>query len=156
MLAYGKNRPLIETSYIGPNFNYAPMANSPATLTEEFHTAQTLLELHGDNLDSEEQNRLENSVISTELLSDAMDKVVDHLDTCPTGKLNVPDAMDQILEPSLSDQSIVLHVETEKPTSDTTSVTCTTCGNKTMYSEINPLGDHPNRLSLQSTSHYSL
>ena len=30
----------IETSYIGPNFNYAPMANSSATLTEEFHTAQ--------------------------------------------------------------------------------------------------------------------
>ena len=110
----------IETSYIGPNFNYAPMANSPATLTEEFHTAQTLLELHGDNLDSEEQNRLENSVISIELFSDAMDKVVDHLDTCPIGKLNVPDAMDRILEPSLSDQSIVLHVETEKPTSDTT------------------------------------
>ena len=112
----------IETSYIGPNFNYAPMANSPATLTEEFHTAQTLLELHGDNLDSEEQNKLENSVISVELLSDAMDKVVDHLDTCPIGKLNVPDAMDRILEPSFSDQSIVLHVETEKPTSDTTSL----------------------------------
>ena len=53
------------------------------------------------------------------LLSDAMDKVVDHLDTCPISKLNVPDAMDRILEPSLSDQSIVLHVETEKPTSDT-------------------------------------
>ena len=59
------------------------MANPPATLTEEFHTAQTLLELHGDDLDSEEQNRMENRVIFTELLSDAMDKVVEHLDTCP-------------------------------------------------------------------------
>ena len=66
----------IENSYVGPNFNYAPMANQPATLTEEFHTAQTLLELHGDDLDSEEQNRMENRVIFTELLSDAMDKVV--------------------------------------------------------------------------------
>ena len=110
----------IENSYVGPNFNYAPMANPPATLMEEFHTAQTLLELHGDDLDSEEQNRMENSVIFTELLSDAMDKVVDHLDTCLIGKLNVPDAMDRILEPSLSNQSVVLHVETEKPTSDTT------------------------------------
>ena len=110
----------IENSYVGPNFNYAPMANPPATLTEEFHTAQTLLELHGDDLDSEEQNRMENSVIFTELLTDAMDKVVEHLDTCLISKLNVPDAMDRILEPSLSDQSVVLHVETEKPTSDTT------------------------------------
>ena len=110
----------IENIYIGPNFNYAPMANSQATLTEEFHTAQTLLELHGDDLNSEEQNRKEDSVIFTELLYDAMDKVVDHLDTCPLGKLNVPDAMDRILEPSLSDQSVVLHVETVKPTSDTT------------------------------------
>ena len=46
------------------------MANPPATLTEEFHTAQTLLELHGDDLDSEEQNQMENRVIFTELLSD--------------------------------------------------------------------------------------
>ena len=73
----------IENSYVGPNFNYAPMANPPATLTEGFHTVQTLLELHGDDLDSEEQNRMENRVIFTELLSDAMDKVVEHLDTCP-------------------------------------------------------------------------
>ena len=117
-----KKLTLIQTSYIGPNFNYAPMANSSATLTEEFHTAQTLLELHGDNLDSEEQNRMENSAIPVELLSDAMDKVVDHLDTCSIGKLNAPDAMDWILEPSFSDRSIVLHVEMEKPTSDTTSL----------------------------------
>ena len=96
------------------------MANPPATLMEEFHTAQTLLELHGDELDSEEQNRMENSVIFTELLSDAMDKVVEHPDTCPIGKLNVPDAMDCILEPFIFNQSDVLHVETEKPTSDTT------------------------------------
>ena len=103
----------IENSYVGPNFNYAPMANPPATLTEEFHTAQTLLELHGEDLDSEEQNRMENRIIFTELLFDAMDKVVEHLDICPTGKLNVPDAMDLILESTQSNQSAVLHVETE-------------------------------------------
>ena len=107
----------IESSYIGPNFNYAPVANPPATLTEEFQTAQTLLELHGDDLDRKEQNRMENSVIFTELLSDAMDKVVEHLDTCPTSKLNVPDAMDCILEPSLSEQNAALHVETGKSNS---------------------------------------
>ena len=44
-----------ENSYIGPNFNYAPMANPPVTLTEEFQTAQTLLKLHGDNLDNKEE-----------------------------------------------------------------------------------------------------
>ena len=111
----------IENSYIGQNFNYAPMANPPATLTEEFQTAQTLLELQGDDLDLEEPNRMENSVIFTELLSDAMDKVVEHPDTCPTSKLNVPDAMDCILEPSPSNQNVVLHVETGKPTSATTT-----------------------------------
>ena len=109
----------IENSYVGPNFNYAPMANLPATLTEEFHTAQTLLELHSDELDSEEQNWMENRVIFTELLSDAIDKVVEHLDTCPIGKLNVPDAMDLILELSHSNQGVVLHVETEIPTLET-------------------------------------
>ena len=51
----------------------------------------------------------------TELLFDAMDKVVEHLDVCPTGKLNVPDAIDLILESTQSDQSDVLHVETETP-----------------------------------------
>ena len=117
-LLWKKSAP-IENSYVGPNFNCAPMANPPATLTEEFHTAQTLLELHGDDLDSEEQNRMENRVIFTALLSDAMDKVVEHLDTCPSGKLNVPDAMDFILEPSHSDQGVVLHVETEIPTPET-------------------------------------
>ena len=98
------------------------MSNPPATLTEEFHTAQTLLELHGDDLDSEEQNRMENRIIFTELLFDAMDKVVEHLDICPTGKLNVPDAMDLILEPTQSDQSAVLHVETETPILETGSL----------------------------------
>ena len=112
----------IENSYVGPNFNYAPMANPPATLTEEFHTAQTLLELHGDDLDSEEQNWMENRVIFTELLSDAMDKVVEHLDTCPISKLKVPDAMDLILEPSHSDQGVVIHVETEILTPETVSL----------------------------------
>ena len=53
------------------------MANPPATLIEEFHTTQTLLELHGEDLDSEEQNRMENRIIFTQLLFDAMDKVVD-------------------------------------------------------------------------------
>ena len=109
-----------ENSYIGPNFNYAPMANPPATLMEEFQTAQTLLKLHGDNLDNKEENRTENNVTDTTFLSDAMDKVVDHLDTCPIGELNVPDAMDRILDPSIPDESVVLHVETEKPTSDKT------------------------------------
>ena len=103
----------IENSYVGPNFNYAPMANPPTTLTEEFHTAQTLLELHGDDRDREEQNRQENSVISTELLSDAMDKVVEYLDTSPISNLNIPDAMDLILESTNPDQGTVLHVETE-------------------------------------------
>ena len=112
----------IENSYVGPNFNYAPMANPPATLAEEFHTAQTLLELHGDDLDSEEQNQMENRIIFTELLFDAMEKVVEHLDICPTGKLNVPDAMDLILEPTQSDQSAVLHVETETPILETGSL----------------------------------
>ena len=32
------------------------MANPSTTLMEEFHTAQTLLELHGDDWDREEQN----------------------------------------------------------------------------------------------------
>ena len=109
-----------ENSYIGQNFNYAPMANPPATLMEEFLTAQTLLKLHGDNLDNKEENRMENNVTDTTLLSDAMDKVVDHLDTCPIGELNVPDAMDWILDPSIPDERVVLHVETEKPTSDKT------------------------------------
>ena len=62
---------------------------------------------------------MKNRVIFTELLFDAMDKVVEHLDTCPTGKLNVPDAMDLILEPIHPDQSAVLHVETETPISET-------------------------------------
>ena len=112
----------IENSYVGPNFNYAPMANPPATLTEEFHTAQTLLELHSEDLDSEEQNQMENRIIFTELLFDAMDKVVEHLDIFPTGKLNVPDAMDLILESTQSDQSAVLHVETEIPILETGSL----------------------------------
>ena len=73
----------IENNYVGPNFNYAPMANPPATLTEEFHTAQTLLELHGEDLDSEEQNRMENRIIFTKLLFDAMDKIVEHLEHLP-------------------------------------------------------------------------
>ena len=98
------------------------MANPPATLTEEFHMAQTFLELHGNDLDSEEQNQMENRVIFTELLSDAMDKVVEHQDTCPISKLNVPDAMDLILEPSHSNQGVVLHVETEIPTPETVSL----------------------------------
>ena len=117
-----KKSALIENSYVGPNFNYAPMENPPATLTEEFHTAQILLELHGDDLDSEEQNRMENRTIFMELLSDAMDKVVEHLDICPTGKLNVPDAMDLILVPTQSDQSAVLHVEMETPILETGSL----------------------------------
>ena len=60
--------------------------------------------------------------IGTELLSDAMVKVVDHLDTCPTSKLNVYDAMDHILEPSPPHQKAALYVETGKPTVATTIV----------------------------------
>ena len=110
-----------ETSYIGPNFNFSPMASSSATLTEEYQTAQTLLKLHGDDLDREETSQMD-GVIRTELLIDAMDKVVDHLDTCPTSKLNVCDAMDCILEPSPPHQKAVLYVETGKPTVATTTV----------------------------------
>ena len=116
-----KKSALIETSYIGPNFNFSPMASSSATLTEEFETAQTLLKLHGDDLDREETSQMD-SVICTESLSDAMDKVMDHLDTCPTSKLNVSDAIDRILEPSPPYQKAALHVETGKPTVATTIV----------------------------------
>ena len=111
----------IETSYIGPNFNFSPMASSSATLTEEFQTAQTLLKLHSDDLDREETSQMD-GVICTELLSDAMDKVVDHLVTCPTSKLNVYDAMDCILEPSPPYQKAALHGATGKPTVATTIV----------------------------------
>ena len=40
---------------------------------------------------------------------------MEHLDTCPTGQLNVLDAMDSILESTQSDQTPVLHVETVTP-----------------------------------------
>ena len=49
------------------------------------------------------------------LLSDAMDKVCEHCDTCPTGPLNVPDAMDTILESTQSHQNPVLQVEMAMP-----------------------------------------
>ena len=42
-----------------------------------------------------------------------MDKVVEHLDTSPISNLNIPDAMDLILESTNPDQGTVLHVETE-------------------------------------------
>ena len=99
-------------SYVGPNFNYAPMANPSAVPTDDdLNTAQALLELHGDEPESEDQNQVANPIIFTELLYDAMDKVVEHLDTCPTGQLNVLDAMDSILESTQPDQTPVLHVE---------------------------------------------
>ena len=44
-----------------------------------------------------------------------MDKVVEHLDTCPTGQLNVLDAMDSILESTQPDQTPILHVEMATP-----------------------------------------
>ena len=95
-------------SYVGPNFNYAPMVNPSAVPTDDdLNTAQALLELHGD----EPEPEVANPIIFTELLYDAMDKVVEHLDTCPTGQLNVHDAMDSILESTQSDQTPVLHVE---------------------------------------------
>ena len=50
-----------------------------------------------------------------ELLYDAMDKVVEHLDTCPTDHLNVLDVMDLILESTQTDQETVLHVEIGMP-----------------------------------------
>ena len=99
-------------SYVGPNFNYAPMANPSAIPTDDdLNMAQALLELHGDEPESE----VANPIIFTELLYDAMDKVVEHLDTCPTGQLNVPDAMDSILESTQPDQTPILHVETATP-----------------------------------------
>ena len=42
-----------------------------------------------------------------------MDKVVEYLDTSPISNLNIPDAMDLILESTNPDQGTVLHVETE-------------------------------------------
>ena len=103
-------------SYVGPNFNYAPMANPSVVPTDDdLNTAQALLELHGDEPESEDQNQVVNPIISTELLYDAMDKVVEHLDTCPTGQLNVLDAMDSILESTQPDQTPVLHVEMATP-----------------------------------------
>ena len=44
-----------------------------------------------------------------------MDKVVEHLDTCPTSQLNVPDAMDSILESTQPNQTHILHVEMATP-----------------------------------------
>ena len=48
-----------------------------------------------------------------------MDKVVEHLDSWPTGQLNVCDAMDHILESTQSNQRPVLHVEMATPISET-------------------------------------
>ena len=103
-------------SYVGPNFNYAPMANPSVVPTDDdLNTAQALLELHGDEPESEDQNQVVNPIIFTELLYDAMDKVVEHLDTCATGQLNVLDAMDSILESTQPNQTPVLHVEMATP-----------------------------------------
>ena len=99
-------------SYVGPSFNYAPMVNLPAPPTEEeLHTAHTLLELHGNEPDSKDSNRDTNTTMFRELLYDAMNKVVEHHDTCLIDQLNVPDAMDSISESTQSDQTPVLHVE---------------------------------------------
>ena len=85
--------------YVGPNFNYAPMANPSAVPTDDdLNMAQALLEIHGDEPESKDLNQVANPIIFTELLYDAMDKVVEHLDTCPTGQLNVLDVMDKVVE----------------------------------------------------------
>ena len=106
-------------SFVGPNFNYAPMVNPPvAPSADNLTTAQALLELHGDEPESEDPNQGQKPTIFTELLDDAMDKVVEHLDTCPTGQLTVIDAMDSILASTESNITPVLHVETITPTSD--------------------------------------
>ena len=89
-------------SYIGPSFNYNPMSSPTAPPTEEdIDIAHTLLELQGIDPIQEDIN-----TIALPVSMDAMDKVVEHGDTCLTSPLNVQDAMDTILEPS------VLQVET--------------------------------------------
>ena len=98
---------------------------------------------------------MENRVTFTELLSDAMDKVVEHLDTCSIGKLNVPDAMDLILEPTHSDQSAVLHVETEILTPEIVSLLALHVETKSCSVKLTRLETTHYRLPLQSTSHCS-
>ena len=109
-----------DSSYIGPNFNYhfTPLPVTPAlpakpkpkrrkTLTgkhptqEELQTAETLLELSGTQ--AEPLNP------PSEMLTDAMDKIVGHLDTMKPPKMPPIDAVDSMCRP-------VLHVETVTPT----------------------------------------
>ena len=48
-------------SFVGPNFNYAPVANPPvAPTTDDLTTAQALLELHGDEPEFEDPNQGQN------------------------------------------------------------------------------------------------
>ena len=87
------------SSYIGPNFNYSPMLALPedevTTLTtEELNMAQVLLDLCGEeDFPSIAQTSTEIPTPDINALQDAMDKIVDHVDTCTTGALSVTNAM---------------------------------------------------------------
>ena len=105
-----------DSSYIGPNFNYhfTPLPVTPAlpaktkpkrrkTSTgkrptqEELQTAETLLELNNRQAEPTKQ--------PLETLTDAMDKIVGHLDNVRPPKMPQIDAVDSMCQP-------VLHVET--------------------------------------------
>ena len=92
-----------ERSYIGPNFNYqfTPLPVTPAvpakpkrrktstskrSTQEELQTAETLLELSGRQVEPTEQ--------PLESLTDAMDKIVGHLDVTSPPKMPQSDAAD--------------------------------------------------------------
>ena len=77
-----------------------------------------MLDLCGNEPKTLGQNQGVDSINTNETLPDAMDKVVEHLDNCPTGQLNVLDAMDSILEPPQSNQVPVLYVEMITPIPD--------------------------------------
>ena len=109
-----------DSSYIGPNFNYhfTPLPVTPAVpakpkpkcrktstskrpTQEQLQTAETLLELSGRQAEPTEQ--------PLEGLTDAMDKIVGHLDDANPPKMPQSDAVDLMCQP-------VLSVETATPT----------------------------------------
>ena len=108
----------IESSYIGPNYNYnftklpvtpakppKPKRRKSSTAMPptqvELQIAETLLELSGRRIESPEQ--------LSEHLSDAMDKIVGHLDVTSPPKMPQSDAVDLMCQP-------VLYVEMDTPT----------------------------------------
>ena len=107
-----------ERSYIRPNYNYnftrlpvtpakppKPKCRKSSTAMPptqvELQTAETLLELSGSMTAPPEQ--------PPDHLSDAMDKIVGHLDVTSPPKMPPSDAADLMCQP-------VLHVETDTPT----------------------------------------